>query len=104
MDFDENKLELLLDGNRGIYIPQIFMEAYGSYVKTFCEQEGRNFEQLEKDLSSPDNEQYWDTWTDLTCYWDFYMINENGDKFAIEQHDDLWAYPYDMEIPEDHFA
>ncbi len=51
-------IELLLDDARGIYIPQAFYKGFD--FDTW----GLKLDDY-KELSSPDNEGYWDAWDDL---------------------------------------
>jgi len=53
-----NEPELLIDANRGIYVPQTFYERYD--FKEF----GLNKEDY-TELSDPENEGYWDAWNDV---------------------------------------
>lgn len=64
-------IEILLDDARGIYIPQAFYEgfdfaAWGLNVSDYAE------------LSSPDNEGYWDAWDDLLRKAEHHVAPEVG--------------------------
>ena len=78
-------MELLIDGNRGIYIPQLFFEWYGHQVL--------NADDLSEELneiSNPNNEDYWDAWEDVL---DKAEIEIKGVKGQIYQDQDLWFVP-----------
>lgn len=89
--FNSDKLELLVDSHHGVYIPKIFSEMFPQFLT----------EQQISDLSGPDNEFYWETWEDVL---NMEITNDKGEKFYLMQSDgDLFAYPSNMEIPEDFF-
>lgn len=46
---------LLINDAHGIYVPKMFADNYGQYLN----------EEQKKDLTSPDNEFYWETWEDV---------------------------------------
>ena len=90
-----NEPVLLLDGNRGIYIPKIFAEEIINGVYRVKNREDLTV--LLNDLDSPNNEYYWESWEDLlnNCI----LLDSKGNEFTLYQNDDLWAIPegYDME-------
>ena len=80
---DEINLEnaiLLLDGNRGIYIPKIFAECFPLLLS----------DEQKADLSNPDNEFYWETWEDVI---DNIKIPFQDKMYYLYQSGDLWAVP-----------
>lgn len=88
-DFEERNLknaELLLDENRGIYIPQVFAKECHFWE---C------FDDEQKDilLSGPENELYWDVWTEVL---DNAFLIHNGKKWTLYQDGDLWAIPEEI--------
>ncbi len=82
-----DKMELLFDGNRGIYIPQLFAKQ--------CNPENSywvwNHQEHKDDLSNPENEFYWETWQ--TVMDEAYYLNpDNGKKYVLcEDEGNLWA-------------
>jgi hypothetical protein len=87
--YNADKLELLIDGHHGIYIPKLFADYYPQFLTDTQKQE----------LSSPDNEEYWDCWAEVLD--NLVMTNDKGEKFILIQEDgDLWAMPENMEYPE----
>lgn len=76
-------IQILLDSNRGIYIPQHFAED--------CEDwEGISEKDKETLLAGPDADWYWDTWADVldrATYTDadghVWRLYQDGDLFAI---------------------
>lgn len=85
---------LLLDENRGIYIPQEFAKQYTDYVR---EKFGLDIEVL---LAGPENEDYWDVWE-----WILQAekpIEIDGQKYIISQDQEVWAthVDYDQIFPE----
>ena len=73
---------LLIDGNRGIYIPQNFYNNFDFH--SWCLKR-EDF----KELASLDNEHYWDAWDDLLNQ--AKHIDDEGKTWYLEQDDDLFA-------------
>lgn len=114
MKFDENKLELLVNDSHGVYIPKVFFDAYRPYIEKWyrlnpdCKY---TFEQLEKDInidpnSGEDFEAHIEAWNFICDFYGsgFRLINDDGIPMRIEQQGDVWAYPEDMEFPEDYWS
>ena len=85
---------LLIDGHHGIYIPKIIAEDII---------EGRllvkNFDDIKWELSelgNPDNESYWDAWSQLMDK--VILLNKNKEEYYIYQDDDVWAVPVGEEV------
>lgn len=78
-------LELLLDGNRGIYIPQEFAKQCNPANTYWC----YSLEDEAILQEGPDHEMYWETWEDVlnNARYD----DGNGNVYTLEQGDDLWA-------------
>ena len=76
--------ECLLDGHRGIYIPQNFAENHG-------EAWGVSEEDRSILLAGPDHEFYWDTWSDVL---DTATLQYNGKTWHLHQDSDLFAVVY----------
>ena len=76
---------LLLDGHRGIFIPQ----AFGQIITADIQEEDRSVLQ-----DGPDHEHYWDVWEDVlnTCTW----TDADGVTWSLYQDNDLWAVPDTM--------
>ena len=75
----------LIDGNRGIYIPQQFARKWGDSV-----QSGMDEEQKTILLAGPQHSQYWDVWEEI--------VNEvvflfDGQKCSLYEDGDLFAVP-----------
>ena len=94
MKYDESKLEMLIDSHHGVYIPQIFAQYFEEQVRK------HDPEIADILLSGPDHEDYWESWAQLIDYSDFVLINDKGERYTVTQNEDVWAYPEDMEIPE----
>lgn len=74
----------LLDGNRGIYLPQCFAE-------NFAEVWGIDAENKAILLAGPDHAEYWDAWDEVlntTAEWD-------GATWSLMQDADLFAVVYE---------
>lgn len=80
-------MELLIPDSYGIYIPKHFWSNF-DFKKW-------NLNKADySELSSPDNDYYWDYWDDLlynahhiddnNTYW---YLHQNGDLFAITEHE-----------------
>ena len=91
--------ELYLDGSRGQYIPQNFIEI----TKPECINENGIIspwtDWKEILLAGPDHEFYWDVWIDV-C--DTVTITDPtiDVEFNLYQDGDLWIIPVDAEWPE----
>lgn len=84
-------IELLLDGNRGTYIPQAFAEMCGDLWQISAERL--------KVLADPDHEWYWETWTEVLD--NATLTDKNGKVWHLHQDGDLWAYCPDLMTEED---
>lgn len=76
---------LLLDGNRGIYLPQQFARLYADQLEGIDPNEG----DIPILMEGPDNEYYWDSWDSVLL--NGCLRGENGALWILEQDDDLWA-------------
>jgi hypothetical protein len=85
---------LLLDGNRGIYLPKTFAEEIinGVYKVKNMNAEIRSYL---AELGNPDNEFYWEAWDGLLS--ECILIDHKGNEYFLYQNDDLWAVPQDMD-------
>lgn len=83
-------IELLLDSNRGTYIPQAFAEQCG-------EKWGLTDKQKEV-LADPDHEWYWETWTEVL---DNATCTVDGKTYHLHQDGDVWAYCRELMSPEE---
>lgn len=86
--------ELYLDSNRGVYIPQNFVEITKPECINNLNDEDRTIL-----LAGPDHEWYWETWEQVlnNCT----VTNpDTKQKFTLYQDDDLWLIPIDAEWPE----
>lgn len=87
---------LLIDSHHGTYIPQFFAEGFQNYIT--------NKEELAEylpDLTTPDNEHYWDSWEHILD--NAKLTDDNGREcILIQIEGDLWAIPENEidEIPE----
>ena len=83
---------LLVDSNRGVYIPKLYVERNKGLFTT-----------SDVDavivLLGPDNEGYWDAWTNILNDHSFIV---DGTEYILEHNEDLWAIPLDEwdQIPE----
>jgi hypothetical protein len=76
-------IEILLSDARGIYIPRDFLDCYSWEGIT---------EENKKDLSSPENEFYWDVWE--TVLNNAFFMDASGKKWELWQNGDLFAIHY----------
>jgi len=87
---------LLLDSNRGRFIPRDFVtDSLGALDLVHCAKWGlteANREQWEA-AYDPENECYWEAWDWILNNAEF--VTEEGDKFRLHQDGDLWALCYD---------
>lgn len=87
---------LLIDGNRGIYIPKLFVENYvAKYVTNRNDLLGDLAE-----LGNPENEEYWEAWENVLD--NAKLIDDDGRECSLYQDGDLWAIPVNEfdQIPE----
>lgn len=80
-------LACLLSDRHGIYIPAKFIECYTP------EQWGVTADD-QKELSSPDNEWYWDTWERVLN--NAAYTGEDGNKWYLYHDGDLYAVCYEL--------
>lgn len=84
---DTGNLALLLSDNRGIYIPQDFIECF--------DWEGIDEDDANVLSEGPDHEDYWEAWDNVLN--DAYYTD--GDKtFGLYQDGDLFAICREVEI------
>ena len=77
---------LLMDGNRGIYIPKNFSE--------FDMQKWHVNKSVAEKLNDVYSVDYWDTWDYVLD--SAYYIDDNGNKWELWQDGDLWGICYDL--------
>ena len=72
---------LLVDSNRGVYVPQQFAQYFDSNIK-----------EADKAvlLAGPDHDDYWDIWDDVLDYCKLEIANV---ECTLHQDSDLWAVP-----------
>ena len=87
-----DNIELLLDSNRGIYIPRDFVEGFD------LEEWHVNVDNAYI-CKNPDHEFYWDSWAGILN--NAYYIAEDGRKFTLYQDGDLWALCLDQMTQEE---
>lgn len=75
-------IEILLDSNRGIYIPRDFVNGFDMKYWGISEY-------LAQECSDPDNENYWDAWNDILDKAKYKA--EDGRVFNLYQDGDLYA-------------
>ena len=90
MNTDQEFLECecIIDGHHGIYIPKSFMECYDAKEWRISKEDEEIL------LAGPDNEEYWETWSevlfeaqytdkDADVTWCLHQ-GESGDLFAVQ--------------------
>jgi len=90
----DDKCELLLDSNRGVYIPQHFCQEFK--LKEFGL--GDDDKDVKTCLNGPDDEWYWEAWAAI-C--DKAVIMLEGHACYLYHDGDLWVVRDDM--PEEWF-
>ena len=89
-------VEHLLDSARGIYIPRDFYQLYCKDMESVFD--GLNTVSM-AELDNPENEGYWETWSDAldrlsyTC--------PDGNVFKLYQDGDLWLICYELMTDEE---
>lgn len=88
-------MELIIDGNRGIYAPREFCKR--SFDLRFAKLKGHQFgcdnEAIRTVLAGPDHEDYWEAWERILQ--DF---NMNGK--TLHQDGDIWLLDEGEQLPE----
>ena len=88
---------ILLSDNRGVYIPQNFVEVYNPTHWGFAE----NDEDIATLRKGPDAEWYWDAWESVLTR--AQSTDGNGNVWMLSQDGDLFAYCTDL-MTEDEYA
>lgn len=92
---NDDKHDLLLDGNRGIYLPQHFAESLlhsDLYIRWNVSL--ANYKIL---LAGPNHEHYWDAWAHVLDNARF--RDDAGFDWYLYQDGDLFVYRADYEFP-----
>ena len=77
---------LLLDGNRGIYIPQAFAETMNrDHISGVSPEQWAILE------AGPYHEWYWETWADVES--GAVLFDPDHGEMYLHQDGDLWAIP-----------
>ena len=74
---------LILDDNRGIYIPKNFAEEFD-----WTAFQGVTEEQRETLLDGPDGESYWDVWEEVTN--NLKYMDKDGNEWTLFQDGAVW--------------
>lgn len=81
------RVSLLLDGSRGVYIPQVFAKNFDLALCGITDQEC-----IKTLLAGPEHEDYWDAWDSVLAVAEW---NEDGKRLGLEQDGDLFAIDLD---------
>lgn len=87
-DIDLKHATLLVDGARGIYVPQYFAQTTPRDLLSGVSEE--DWAILE---AGPDHEWYWDTWDDVLG--NASITGDDGTVYYLHQDGDLWLVPED---------
>lgn len=82
--------KLILDDNRGIYIPLNFVQDFD--LEQFSGWEQDDIDTIQ---DGPDNEQYWDAWDRILN--NIYHVDQNGYKWILEQDGAVWMVCPELE-------
>ena len=78
-----DSIQLLLDDNRGIYIPQNFVDEFKLELLS-----GINAEDVKTCQAGPEHEWYWDAWDNILNNASY---QENGHTFTLHQDGALFG-------------
>lgn len=78
-------MELLFEDRRGVYIPQHFAEEIKHHLFSNVSDE-----QIEILRKGPDEELYWDTWSEVLDNAEY--LDEHGNIWMLYQDGDVWLY------------
>lgn len=87
-------IELLLSSNRGQFIPNIFASDFD--LSNF------NIDLSDYDkkaLQDIDHEWYWEAWQTIEN--NAYLLDDNGNKYALLLNGDLWLVCYELMTDEE---
>lgn len=90
---NESTSELLLDGNRGVYVPQAFAEGFDLNDWGITDEED-----IAILLAGPEEEFYWDVWERVLS--DASYTDTDGHTWSLYQEGDLWSVRDDHEWEE----
>ena len=97
-DNGDSGLIHFIDSNRGVYIPQAFMEMIDpQYWQPITDDDKKIL------LAGPyanDNSAYWDVWHEFTCGGQ-YVTDQDGNKWYLHQDDDLFLMCIDKMTDEE---
>ena len=86
-------INLLLDSNRGVFIPRDFATLYLDpemthlTIKPECVPLVNRCKPV---ISDPNNEWYWDSWDELID--GLILVDRSGNEWGLFQNGDLWIY------------
>lgn len=89
---NKDKIKLIIDEARGIYIPQNFAKNFN------LDEWGINGEEAAPLFDGPDHEEYWDAWEDVLRNAEY--TDDKGHKWTLYQDGDLFCVREDYEFPE----
>ena len=84
MHIIENNTRLLITDAQGIYLPQVFANAYGDHPDLV----GANANDLQTISAGPDHEHYWEAWNSI-------LDNATLHGKSLHQDGHLWLIDYD---------
>lgn len=82
-DFDFENAVLAVDSHHGVYQPKFFVEDYRHLISGVSED-------TLSELTSPDNEHYWEAWEDVL---NTATVTADGNRYRVEQIEDVWLVP-----------
>lgn len=85
---------LLLNDAHGVYIPQLWAQAYGEESILSAEVRAEDVATV---LEGPDHEWYWEAWNDIL---NNYKHVVKGTAYLLHQDGDLWEYPEGFQFEE----
>jgi len=92
--------ECIVDNHNGVYIPQTFIESYwDNYVSNKNHLRHEHVAIKHGDPYGEGSDAYWDAWDNILN--SAILINDNGVKMLLVQNCDLFAYPAELDIPEE---
>lgn len=87
----------IVDGSRGIYVPQAFAQMYNNCAMS--EDMRKDFDTLLKGPNAEGNEDaYWYAWDEVLD--NFTFKGKDGREFSIMQDQDVFAYDPSIEVPD----
>lgn len=90
-----NSIILAVDSHNGRYSMEYFLETYTIHNSDELQEEIK----MCKTINNESIGGYYESWQRILDY--AIILDKNGKRYRLEQNEDIWFIPEDMETPED---